>query len=422
MSRQDIDSYRERVTRGPNWKKIVAIIFCLLLAVVAAGSFAIYFYGHSLISLANFVSDEDVMQVETLPEAAYEETEAILEGTVVNESELDNIHLQMSKTGSLDTILNKDVYNIVLAGVDRRDKSWNGNADSVMLVSINAEKKRVSIISLMRDTYVNVAGHGYMKLNASYAYGAGPLLAKTIKENFRIDVDRYGAVDFEDMVKIVDALGGVELTLTDEEVEVANGYMMDMCNTMEIPYEEHLLPGWGTYMCDGIQAVAYARNRFVGNSDYSRTQRQRYVISQMVDRIKTLSSAELISFVIKVLPLITHNIPEEEIWDLVGDAPKLLTYSFVTDRVPYDGMYDIITVDSQGMLVPEWDETIRQMQDTIYGDGTVSGNADNDSDFVEEQSTQLTDEYMKMTGGTGVLFPDGYGTSKYSDSEAAVNS
>ena len=141
MSRQDIDSYRERVTRGPNWKKIVAIIFSLLLAVVAAGSFAIYFYGHSLISLANFVSDEDVMQVETLPEAAYEETEAILEGTVVNESELDNIHLQMSKTGSLDTILNKDVYNIVLAGVDRRDKSWNGNADSVMLVSINAEKK-----------------------------------------------------------------------------------------------------------------------------------------------------------------------------------------------------------------------------------------------------------------------------------------
>lgn len=98
MSRQDINSYRERVTRGPNWKKIVAIIFCLLLVVVAAGSFAIYFYGHSLISLANFVSDEDVMQVETLPEAAYEETEAILEGTVVNESELDNIHLQMSKT------------------------------------------------------------------------------------------------------------------------------------------------------------------------------------------------------------------------------------------------------------------------------------------------------------------------------------
>jgi hypothetical protein len=139
----------------------------------------------------------------------------------------------------------------------------------------------------------------------------------------------------------------------------------------------------------------------------------------MVERIKTLSSTELIGFVIKVLPLITHNIPEEEIWDLVSDAPKLLTYSFVTDRVPYDGMYDIITVDSQGMLVPDWDDTIRQMQETIYGDGMTSGNADNDSDYVEEQRTQLTDEYMKMTGGTGVLFPDGYGTSKYSETEAA---
>ena len=90
-------------------------------------------------------------------------------GTSLNESELENLHLQMNQiqtdTGD-DVIMNQSVYNVVLAGVDRTDKSWNGNSDSVMLVSLNNDKKRVSVISLMRDTYVEIPGHDYNKLNA----------------------------------------------------------------------------------------------------------------------------------------------------------------------------------------------------------------------------------------------------------------
>ena len=414
MSRKrDQNPLMGRESSGPNWSRICAITLCIVLAIVGVGSAAIYYLGHNLISKTNYLADEDVRQVDTIPVEGMSEAEDAdaLKGIVLNQSEMESLHQQMNQVESIDTIMNEDVYNVILAGVDRRDKSWNGNSDSMMLVSINNEKNRVVVVSLMRDTYVEIPGRDYNKLNAAYAYGGGPLLAETIRENFRLDIDRYAAVDFQDMVEIIDAMGGVELTLTDAEVEVANGYMVDMCsNVLKIPYEEHLLPGGGTYNCDGVQAVTYARNRFVGNSDYARTQRQRYVISQMVEKIRHMGFTELAAFVTRVLPLITHNIPEDEIWDLVEDAPKLLQYSFVQDRVPYDNMYEVIDVKGQGMLVPNWDATITQMMETIYGDGSVSENGDN-SMTTQQADTEFTDEYMKLTGGTGTLFPNGYGAA-----------
>jgi LCP family protein required for cell wall assembly len=365
-----------------------------------------------MITRMNYQADEDVRQFETLPEQAMEvSTEVDPAGNVLNESELENLHTLMNQAQTIqrddDAVMDQSVYNVLIAGVDRDDKSWNGNADSIMLVSLNNDKKRASVISLMRDTYVEIPGHDYNKLNASYAYGGGPLLCDTVEENYRIPVERYAAVDFENLIDIVDALGGIEIDWTENEIEVANGYIKDMCErVLDIPYEEHaILDGPGVHLSDGVQAVAYARNRFVGNSDYTRTQRQRYVIQQMVKKIKSLSSTQLLGFVQKVLPLVTHNLPENEIWSLVWDAPSILKYDIVMDRVPYDGMYSEIDVGGQGMLVPDWNETISQMHRTIYGDGSISGNEDNDMDTSKYE---LTDEYMEMTGGTGTLFPEGF--------------
>ncbi len=413
MSRRvDDNPLMQSGKQSVSWGKICGITLCVILAFVAAGSAAIYYFGHNLITRMNYQADEDVQQFETLPEEAIAaiETEAEPSGTVLNESELISLHASMNQAqtdqGS-DVIMDQSVYNIVLAGVDRDDKTWNGNADSVMLVSLNNDKKRTSVISLMRDTYVEIPGHDYNKLNSAYAYGGGPLLCDTIEENYRIPVERYAAVDFENLVDIVDALGGVELEWTANEIEVANGYIKDMCERVfDITYEDHaIMDGPGLLLSDGVQAVAYARNRFVGNSDYTRTQRQRYVIQQMIEKIKTLSSTQLLSFVQKVLPLVTHNLPEDEIWSLVWDAPAILKYDIIMDRVPYDGMYDEIDVDGQGMLVPHWDKTIMQMHQTIYGDGSISKNEDNN---MENMDYELTDEYMELTGGTGTLFPEGY--------------
>ena len=382
--------------QGPSWKKIMGISLCIILAIVVAGGVLIYTIGHELISSTNFVADEDVktVQEEELPEEAKETVSAEeKKGRVLGESELNEIHQQMNQLSDVDTVEDEDVYNLLLVGVDRRDKTWNGNSDSMMLVSINHTAKRVSVVSLMRDTYVDIPGYGYNKLNAAYALGGGPLLTETITDTYKVDVSRYAAVDFENMIQIIDALGGIDLEMTDAEVEVANGYMLDMCNTLGLNGYDYVLPGGGVYHCNGVQAVAYARNRYVGNSDYARTERQRYVISQIIEEVKRMDVAQLTQFVKDVLPLVTHNVEETEIWDLVTKAPEILQYKFVQDRIPYDNMYDVIYVDSQDMLVPQWETTIEKLHNTIYGDGSISGNSDNDAENKVEVSDEFTDDY-----------------------------
>ena len=195
------------------------------------------------------------------------------------------------------------------------------------------------------------------------------------------------------MIEIVDALGGVDLEMTDAEVNVANGYMLDMCNTLGMNGYDYILPGGGVYHCNGVQAVAYARNRYVGNSDYARTERQRYVISQMIAEVKRMDVAQLTQFVRDVLPLVTHNVEEGEIWDMVTKAPEILQYDFVQDRIPYDNMYDVIYVNGQDMLVPDWGSTIEKLHETIYGDGSISDNSDNDKENRVEASDEYTSDF-----------------------------
>ena len=356
---------------GMNMKKVFAISFCIVLGVVLFSGGVIYKFGHDLYSNVNYVADEDIKTVETLPEEAVEETLSTEErtGVAVNESELESIHDKMKKsTTDVETKSDDDIYNLLLIGVDRRDKTLNGNSDSMILVSINKAKNKVSMVSLMRDTYVDIEGVGYAKLNAAYAYGAGPLLCQTITDTFRIKVDRYVAVDFFDLIDIINIIGGVDLEISAKEAEVANGYIMDMCNIMDIDGSEHMIPSEGGMVhCDGVQAVAFARNRYVGNSDFERTERQRYVMTQLMAEAKQMSLAQMTEKMQEILQHVTMNIPETEIWSMITEVPEMLGYEFEQSRVPYDNMYDVIYVKGQDMLVPYWDETLTKLQEQIYG-------------------------------------------------------
>ena len=392
--------------KGPKWMKWFGIILSIVLAVVVVGGVLILRYGSHLINLTNYVSDQDVQVVEKAEELPSEAVETISTeekaGDVVSESELEEIHeaMKVPEEKVKEAVKqDEEVYNLLLVGVDRRDKSWNGNSDSMMLVSINFNDKRVSVVSLMRDTYVEIPGVGYNKLNNAYARGGGPLLTATISDMYKINLTRYASVDYENMIQIIDALGGIDMEWTDAEVTVANGYMLDMCNTLGMDVGPYLLPGGGIYHCGGVQTVAYMRNRYVGNSDYARTERQRYVLTQILKRIKNMNLAEITNFITQVLPLITHNLKTSDIWELVSRAPEIINYDIVLDRIPYDGMYDVIYVNGQDMLVPHWEDTVLKLHNTIYGDGIASQNADNDADKRmegnDEFSYDFEDEILK---------------------------
>ena len=113
------------------------------------------------------------------------------------------------------------IYNLLLIGVDRRDDSWYGNSDTMVLVSFNDNKKQICLTSFLRDLVADIPQVGIRKLNAACAYGGPKLLTATMRDNYAVDIDNYAMVDFDSAESVIDALGGVDVKLSAEEAAYA---------------------------------------------------------------------------------------------------------------------------------------------------------------------------------------------------------
>ncbi|MBS6194595.1 MAG: LCP family protein [Clostridiales bacterium] len=363
-------------------KKKAAIAAGIVAAVLLLLAGAVYFIGHRYYAKTNYLTDEEAAR--QIEEQKAEQEAAKKEETVQEEEEeeidpeLLEAQKKMEQYASTEPITTDgNVYNVMLVGLDTTKEGWVGNSDSMILLSINYRLHKISMISMMRDLRANIPGVGYRKLNAAYPNGGGPLLTATIEENFKIDVDRYVAVDFGQMIDIIDAVGPIELTFTEKEAENANKSIKQQCRILKKKSKKYLIPGEGTYECSGMQAVAYARIRKVGNSDYQRTERQREVLMKMLENVKKMSLEELDILAARLLPMLTHNIPESEFWGLLAKAPTLLTYNITQDRIPYDGMF----YSYNGNLIPDSESTVRKLKETIYG-----------ADVLDEEGNVVTPE------------------------------
>ena len=338
-------------------KGLIVLLVVLLVLAAALGAFAIWFV--RLYSLTRYVSDLQVAR------DLSERNTASVASAELSGEQAEMIRASVGGSGSGDVILpvNKDIYNLLLVGVDRRDSSWAGNSDSMILVSVNNKKKIVHMISFMRDLYADIPGYGVGKLNAACAHGGCPLLVQTIEENYGVNIDNYVSVDFAGLIHIIDAMGGVQIELTDEEAEWANAYILDLADIVGEDPEPHLFAGGGVYLCDGFQATAYSRLRFVGNNDYERTERQRTVITGLLDKVRNMSMTQLGDLAMKILPEMTHNISAGQVLGLILQLPSILRYDMDQDRVPYDGLY----TSQNEILVPDMEETKRRLHETIYG-------------------------------------------------------
>lgn len=251
----------------------------------------------------------------------------------------------------------KSVYNLLLIGSDHRDTSWNGNSDVMMVMTVNQEMHKLFLTSFMRDLYANIPGYGVHKLNYAYAVGGAEVLIDTLEDNYNLEIDNYAVVDFDTMSDIVDIVGGVEMEVSDAEVDVLNGYLVSM------DAEESKLPSGGTYVLNGRQAVAYMRIRYVGNADYQRTQRQRDVLTRIFESMKGMDATGLTELANKILPCVDHNIDAMGMIRLMALLPELTGYDLEESRIPYDDLYH-----SEGeMLVPDFAATISRLHETLYG-------------------------------------------------------
>lgn len=270
---------------------------------------------------------------------------------------------QSSAVEAVPIISSGDVYNLLLIGVDlRAGQNWNGNSDTMILVSINSRTKKIYMTSFMRDLYANIPGVGAYKLNRAYALGGGPLLVQTIEENYRIKIDNYAWVDFYALINIIDSIGGINMDVSAEEARVANNYIAEMCRGAGLDPASYYISGGNTIHLNGMQAVAYARIRYVGNADFGRTERQRKVLAQMFAILQTKSISEVNAFLNAALPNVTHNISADRVTNLILNAPTYLGYSLESQRVPFDGAYTY----AGEMLLPDFEYTINTLKNNIY--------------------------------------------------------
>ena len=235
------------------------------------------------------------------------------------------------------------IWNILLIGSDRRDSSWNGNSDTMILVSVNQNTQNYRMVSFMRDTYVNIPGVGGRKLNSAYAIAGAPLLMQTLRDNFGVKVDNYVSVDFSAMVAVINTMGGVDIDLNAAEA----GFMG--------------LPAGPNHL-NGELALLYSRIRKIGNADYERTSRQRRVLSAMFSQLRNMDNLTRVSVATQMLSLVTTDIGADKIAWLLANIGSLMNYNIITERVPFDGLYG----HSGENLVPDYPATRARLYEFLH--------------------------------------------------------
>ena len=260
------------------------------------------------------------------------------------------------------------VKNILLIGNDSRNADEGGRSDAMILVSISSRTNSIHLTSLLRDIYVDIPGHDGNRLNAAYAYGGPELLMETLEENFDIEVNRYMLVNFQAFANLVDAVGGVDLELSNEEVQYVNGYLVEY-NQLEgraegTDYLDSSLSG--NIHLNGPQALAYCRNRYIG-SDFARTERQRKVVAAAVKNAPfalVTNGSELIE---GVMSNITTNLTKNELSGLMMQAPMMITYDMVSGSIPLEGTYSNANIRGMAVLEVDFEANKQYIREEIYG-------------------------------------------------------
>ncbi|MBP3706897.1 MAG: LCP family protein [Clostridia bacterium] len=330
--------------------------------------------------------------------------------------------------------IDENVINVALFGIDTRGlDTFEGNADSIMILSLNIKTKKIKIISIVRDTLVRIEDSNgkvtYNKINSSYQKGGPQLAVKTLNQNFGLDIMKYATVNFYGMAEIIDAVGGIEATVTQDELTAYPGYdintcIKEICDHKGVKSSSHLIKKKGTQHLNGIQAVAYARirmgkNIWGTNNDFGRSDRQRYVMEQLFNKAKQMKASEFLPFAEALCPCVQTNYKPTEIASLASnillDSPKFEQY-----RLPMveNGKSFLMTSPkgSFGSVVYyDLEYAKKAVHAIIYDDITMD-------EFIEKNPIEKNDWYGEIVGKPSSSTTQKPSTSTPSTSEPDDNS
>lgn len=305
-------------------KKLLIILACILafLLLVLAG---LYIWADSLLSGINRLPVEET----TLSQDKVDE----LIGDP-DDLEIDPVVEQA------ETILNtKNVINILLVGQDRRSEDGERmHSDAMILCTINTSKKTITMTSFMRDMWVYIPDYYNNRMNVPYMLGGFDLLNKTLDYNFGVSADYNVEIDFDGFMQAIDTIGGVDIELTAAEAK----YLNERGNW---DIEENM--GWelteGVNHLTGSQALAYSRIRKIGD-DFGRTNRQRTVLTELINKVQTLNATDVYRLIKKMIPMISTDMTNSEIIGLAVEMlPMLGDMEIVSQRIPMDGQFSFAT-------------------------------------------------------------------------------
>ncbi len=310
---------------------IIVLVLLIILAIIVGGTFA---FVHSKLSKMQQVN--------------------------LNEDDL-NVSAQAEQQLA-------EYRNIAIFGVDSRDDSYDkGNrSDCIIIASINNKTKEVKLISVYRDTYVQIEGHGLDKITHAYSYGEAPLAIKTLNTNLDLNIKEFATVNFDVVKETVDYIGGISMPITSEEVGHISGITKP-----------------GTYTLTGEQALAYSRIRYASGGDYKRTERMRDVLTAVANKVKTLNISQLNGFVDTILPKVYTNITSADIFSMM---PSIASYK-ITDSIGWPYETKGITLDRWYGIPVTLENNVKRLHQEAFGEEDYTP-----SDTVKDISNQIIEK------------------------------
>lgn len=314
--------------------------------------------------------------------------------------------------------------NVALFGLDTRanDESMGSRSDTIIIASLNRETKEVKLVSVYRDTLLQQDDGTYNKANAAYSFGGVEEAISMLNRNLDLDIQHYVTVDFSALVHVIDAVGGIQVDVTEEEIPYINGYAVEIIENTGVDTWAITNPGLQTLT--GVQATAYARIRATEGDDYKRTERQRDVLTKTAEKLQQADLGTLNTIIDKVFPMVETNFTLSEILAYAKDVAKYwfgetTGFPFEKDTMIYEDAGDSVipttlmsnVKELHRLLFPELSYTPSyQVQDISAGIVWATGKGGyNDSDYSGYSSVDENDNEYNYTD-------DIYGDSYYDDS------
>ena len=349
-------------------------------------------------------------------------------------AKLDKLDIRETDLAEQDIVTNDQAPQMTgyttyaLFGLDHRSKNEKlntENSDTIIIASINNDTKAVKLVSVYRDTLLNVKDDTYSKANSAYALGGPTQAVSMLNTNLDLNITDYVAIDFNALATVVDCLGGLDIPLSYAEIVHMNNYCVETSEETGKSYTPVELPDpkpedeeaiVGTYHLNGVQATSYCRIRYTASLDMGRTERQRRVIQMIVDKAKKAGLSTIFDIMDQVFPMVTTSVSKTEILKMI---PTVIGYS-IDETTGFPTDYKFATVKGSVIVPTTLESNVLKVHQFLYGNTNYSPTQDVLNDATDDSYSWQGDESVDYSADTDTDYSsdtDYSGSSDYDSDE-----